>query len=337
MVDSERILLANCKARYILRRLKQPLDIVINKSKKQFDIDTQRKKILKLSEYNHNTSMLKQLISIKRSSLYFINLLASIYLYPVNAFADIHTAPVVIPAHKISRISGHPVSMYRLFRSNDKGEAVQIPFQIDEINEYTDYVLPNGPVNNANTSNGIFDNNDELSFMGDDVGVVKKPTSWKVKKPSITYELKISKSGIEGAVYVGIYFSSPPTISDKSYVVFDRNSAEIRTSRFRYQFDRKNYLVVRGVDLKKRDGSTKQIIKSSTFYMKADLKYFLTLEANHREIDSELEAYKSGPVRTIVRVSFSYSLMKLKFDLGMYTEVSFFPMPYIYLQLCITP
>jgi hypothetical protein len=66
------------------------------------------------------------------------------------------------------------------------------------------------------------------------------------------------------------------------------------------------------------------IIDSSTFYMKADLKYFVTVDANHRSINSKLEAYKTGPVRTIVRVSFFYSFLKLNFEIGMYTEVSFF-------------
>jgi hypothetical protein len=58
--------------------------------------------------------------------------------------------------------------------------------------------------------------------------------------------------------------------------------------------------------------------------MRADLKYFVTVEANHRSIDSALEAYKVGPVRSIIRISFHYTFLKLNFELGMYTEVSFF-------------
>ena len=69
---------------------------------------------------------------------------------------------------------------------------------------------------------------------------------------------------------------------------------------------------------------TKPLIDSSTFYLKADLKYFLTVFANHKSVNSELESYKTGPIRTIVRVAFYYVFLKLKFEVGMYTEVSLF-------------
>jgi hypothetical protein len=254
----------------------------------------------------------------------FLSSLASVLT--TNAQAGIHHAPVIIQAYKVKQVASHPVEMYRLFRSDKNGKAVPIPFQIDEINEYTDFILPNGPQNNTLTSNGIFDRRDELSFMGTDVGPRRPPTIWdkKTERPPILYEISISTPQIVGAVYVGVYFSNPPTISSKSYVVFDQKNAEVTTSRFRYKFDRNNYLVVRGIDLNKRDGSTRPIIDSSTFYLKADLKYFLTVEVNHNSMQSEIEAYKSGPIRTIVRVKFSYSMLRLKFDLGMYTEVSFF-------------
>jgi hypothetical protein len=58
--------------------------------------------------------------------------------------------------------------------------------------------------------------------------------------------------------------------------------------------------------------------------MRADLKYFLTFEANHNSVSSELEAYKIGPVRSIIRITYYYTLLRLNFQLGMYTEISFF-------------
>ena len=86
--------------------------------------------------------------------------------------------------------------------------------------------------------------------------------------------------------------------------------------------------MVRGVDkIIRKKGvapSYKSILAHSVFYMKADLKYFITVKANHRTIDSELEAYRTGPVRVLVRVNFFYKFLRLKFELGMYTEVSFF-------------
>lgn len=251
------------------------------------------------------------------------------------ASALIHTAPIVVAGNRVKPVTHYPVNMYRLFRSDETGNAVAIPFQIDEINEWGDYVLPLGGTVTAKTGNGIFDLQDELAFMGDDVGPIKTPAKWPAGKPALVFEIKLSYKGTngagdnQGAVYLGVYFQNPPPFSDKNYVFFNRDTAEVVTSRYRYGFDQQNWLVARRVEMLK-NGENKPkpdfipLLDSTTFYMKADLKYFLTVEANHRSIDSQLEAYKVGPVRSIVRISFHYTFLKLNFELGMYTEVSFF-------------
>ena len=255
-----------------------------------------------------------------------------------GAAAMVHSAPVIIKGQLIKAVTRYPLRMYRLFRTDAAtGKAVIIPFQIDEINEWGDYVLPEGGTVTAKTGTGIFDIQDELSFMGDDVGPATAPRDWgTLGKPAIVFEVRLSYKGRNpsgdslGAVYLGVYFQNPPQLSPRSYVSFDRPHAEVLTSRYRYGFDQKNWLVARHVDML-RPGPTPEsppefvpLLASSTFYMRADLKYFLTVEANHRSIDSLLEAYKTGPIRSIIRISFHYNFLKLNFELGMYTEVSFF-------------
>src|SRR5690606_18954326 len=120
------------------------------------------------------------------------------------------------------------------------------------------YVLTHGKNLVNDKSNGVFDLQDELSFMGDDVGEARAPTVWKFEKPAILRELRFDFDGENpvgpnsGSVFVGIYFRDPPPLSQKNYVVFDQNKAHVLTSRFRYKFDQKNYLVVEGVDMVKR-------------------------------------------------------------------------------------
>jgi hypothetical protein len=72
------------------------------------------------------------------------------------------------------------------------------------------------------------------------------------------------------------------------------------------------------------DSEAVPLLGSSTFYLKTDFKYFLTFNVNHSEVNSSLEAYKIGPIRAIVRVTFFYTILKINFQLGMYTEVSLF-------------
>ena len=264
----------------------------------------------------------------------FIAISLSFSLCPA-LYAAIHKAPIIIQGKLIRQVTNYPLDTYRLFRTAPNGEAVPIPFQIDEINEFGDYILSEGGTIPGETGNGIFDQQDELAIMGDDVGPAQKPTIWPSSMaPNILFEINVAFPGVnpmgdnKGAVYLGIYFKPAPPLSQKRYVIFNRKDGEVITSRYNYQFDLQNYLVVRGVEMMpaSRDKGQKpeKILDSSTFYMKADLKYFLNVEMNHRSVKSAIEAYKVGPVRAVVRVTFFYSMLKLNFELGMYTEVSFF-------------
>ena len=266
--------------------------------------------------------------------LRWLLLLSGTLISGLPAFAQkLHTAPIIIKADQIRDSSRHPISTYRLFRTTPQGTAEAIPFQIDEINEDGDYVLDQGKDTTARTGNTIFDRIDELSFMGDDVGPVLEPTAWPMGAPNFVYELTVTHPTQNpmgpsmGAVYIGIYYSSPPALSPKKYVIFQRNDAVVTTSRYKYQFDSNNWLIAKRVEVAKNETEPydyQPVLNSSTFYMKGDLKYFITFEANHRSINSELEAWKSGPIRSLIRVSFFYSLLKLKIKLDMYTEISFF-------------
>ena len=245
------------------------------------------------------------------------------------SFAGIHRAPIVIKAKEIGKAARYPVGFYRLFRSDAQGNAIPIPFQIDEVNRYGDYVLDKGPEPNNLTGNGYFDQDDELSFMGDDVGHINRPTRWpENRKPHLIFSINLSKAtnGVnrKGAVFLAVYYSQPSALDKKKYVIFDTARDRIVTSRYDYRFDQKNYLVVRDVSLVTHKAPPQQVISSSTFYLLADLKYFWAIDANHRSVDSQLESYKTGPVRTIVRVKFLYKFLSLNFEAGMYTEVSFF-------------
>ncbi len=315
--------------------------------------------------------------SLRKTLFFLVALVAMLILegFPLwsTVWAGIHSAPIVIPGQKVRQGLLYPLSMYRLFRTDPDGTPVAIPFQIDEVNKDGDYVLEVGDPE-FKKGNGVFDLSDELVFMGDDVGPIIKP-KWKGPSPAHLLEIRLiydselgnykpvqkqplkKEFGKMGAVYLAVFFKSPPPLSKKRYVSFDKDNAAVVTSRYRYQFNQQNYLVVRGIEMLPKTDSMEAdqiiplattppkyavaaksgkksalvndqkfipLIDSSTFYLKVDLKYFITLEVNHQSLNTALEAFKVGPVRVIVRVSFIYSFLKLNFELGMYTEVSFF-------------
>lgn len=245
------------------------------------------------------------------------------------SFPGIHKVPIIVQGVLLQSAQFYPLNSYRVFRTDPDGTAVPIPFQIDQKDKYQDFILDQGKNQNSKSSNGQLNGHDELCIMGNDVGVKKKPTKWNVAKPDTLFEMTFMKmddsaKAKEGAIYIGIYTKTPaPPLARAKYVSFDIEKEQVLTTRYRYLFNKKNYLVVRGVDIEKGDND-KQIILSSSVYMKMDMKYFLTLNLGHSDIESELDAFKVGPVRVIARVNFEYKVLKLKFDLGMYTEVSFF-------------
>lgn len=246
----------------------------------------------------------------------------------------IHDGPIVLKGKELLSITNYPIEMYRFFRIDADGRMKPIPFQIDEVNGYGDFVLEYGPLANPKDSNGIFDSQDELSLMGNDVGPVGTPQIWPGFPPDIIEEIRFdlaAKDGDkakQGAIYAAIYFQNPPRLdATTSYVAYSPSKGEVQTSRYRYRFDLKNYLVAQGVDIVNPAPALdrfKSLIDSSSFHLFADLKYFVSVNFNHRDVDSQLEAYRSGPIRTIVRFNFFYNILKLQFKLGLYTELSFF-------------
>ena len=251
---------------------------------------------------------------------------------PPTQLQGIHTTPVILSAYAHYSFAGFPLESFRLIR-NYKGVAQVIPFQIDEKNLYEDFVMEHHLGSEKEEfpaqGNGLFDGNDELSFMGSDTGSTAIPTTWNFAKPSYLFRVDAfpgAKEEEKGSVFVAIYIDpkTRPPLSQRRYVHFDIKKSKIETSHFHYAFDPNNYLTIREVELITHDKTPKKLIQSSSFYLKADLKYFLTIRVGHQDITSELKAYKIGPIRVLVKVAFLYTFLKLNFEMGMYTEVSFF-------------
>ncbi len=244
-----------------------------------------------------------------------------------NAYTAIHGYPVIIKGYQIRKALNYRTEAYQVFATDAQGTAHPIPFQIDEVNNLGDYVLDQGNKPNSASSNGVFDFYDELTIMGNDVGANTMPKKFMGGPPDTLYQVDISlpEKKLKGSIFIGIFYKDLPKKTKQKYVIFDENGHSIKTSSYQYRFDPKNYLVVSEIEKVGLSGlPNRKIIDSSTFYMQADLKYFLTVRANHRSVNSYLESYKSGPIRTIIRINFYYTFLKLNFEVGMYTEISFF-------------
>ena len=232
------------------------------------------------------------------------------------------SVPIILKAEDIDPIVNYPIAFMRLFRSAPDGKAVAIPFQIDEMNVYGDFVFnSNRPYDKANH---IFDRLDELSLMSGDLGIRKTPTSWpQGNKPFRLYEVLTNRRGTHNTFYVAIYLKKTPPRTAQAYVQFNPTTSTIETANYRLSLNRRNYLAIEEVLFKLRDKSV-SLIDWSSFYLKLDFKYFLTFEEDQDTIETKMSAWRAGPIRTVIRVDFVWKVLKLKLNPGFFTEMSFF-------------
>jgi len=78
-------------------------------------------------------------------------------IWPKTGYSSIHHAPIIVHGFKVRQITRYPISAYRLFKTLGDGSAQTIPFQIDELNEWGDYVLDQGSPVTKNDGNGLYD------------------------------------------------------------------------------------------------------------------------------------------------------------------------------------
>lgn len=231
--------------------------------------------------------------------------------------------PLIFRAQDIDPIANYPIRHLRVFRALATGEAIPIPFQIDELNRYGDFLFDNAS-NVQERGNKIFDRLDELSIMSGDLGVQNPPTKWTHGKPFRLYEVVTNVQHQRNTFYVGVFLGNKkPPLSSKVYVKFDAKQAIIDTANYRLLLNKKNYLAIEEV-LFKLPERNMSLIDWSSFHLKLDFKYFLTIEENHESIESKMSAYKSGAIRTIIKIDFILQLLKLKLNPGFFTEMSFF-------------
>lgn len=232
------------------------------------------------------------------------------------------SVPMVFKAENIDPIVNYPVAYMRVFRADPDGRAVAIPFQIDEMNVYGDFVFnTDRPYDQANH---IFDRLDELTLMSGDLGVRKTPTRWPHdNKPFRLYEVVTSRRVARNTFYVAIFLKKTPPRAAKTYVQFSPATSTIETANYYLSLNKRNYLAIEEVMFRLSDKNI-SLIDWSSFYLKLDFKYFLTFEEDQDTIETKMSAWKAGPVRTVIRVDFVLKVLKLKLNPGFFTEMSFF-------------
>ena len=261
----------------------------------------------------------------------FVLFLVALVMFASLAAAE--TGNIVLAKNSINRLFDHvivkgdtlkghlnkPIPLMRLYAFKE-GKMEPIPFQIDEITEEGDWVLPEkSPYLDKENSkksvllkedpHEVMDENDELAFMISDIGDRAAPSAWPVgwiyaDELILTDPLTQDK----GWVYL-FSFAEPPERSPVDYVTYDLppdRKDRLYTDNYTLGFSHivpitQDYLDYRdGINILDR-------MKMRTYFR---FFCFVKFDRNENDMQSMVWQYKDGPVRAVRMVRSSVRLIR---------------------------
>ncbi len=226
---------------------------------------------------------------------------------------------IVVMGSDLKENLNKPIPQMRLYAFKD-GKMQPAPFQIDEVLDNGDWVLPNKSpyltekqaaksILLQDDPPEIMDENDELAFMITDVGDQADPAVW----PSgwiYADEIMLTDpmTNERGWVYL-LSFSSPPERSPVDYVEYrlpENKRDRIYSENFTLGFSHEVPITQDYASFNDGDNIYDRL-KIRIFYR---FFYVLKFDRNENDMDSLVWQYKDGPVRAVRMVRSSIRLVR---------------------------
>jgi hypothetical protein len=185
-----------------------------------------------------------------------------------------------------------------------EGKAAPIPFQIDERDRRDRWVLDHGAKRSSDETPGVFDENDVLTFMNQDLGqrgdLARLPAG-----ATVWGEVRVG-SAISplGFAYVGV-FAQPPPLScpECTAARYDETSDRVYAERYALEF---HAPLPRHVAFVHTVGEFGENVVAG-IHADGEVRFLgglVTLRKTDADIQTELLGYRNGPVRTIRRARY---------------------------------
>jgi len=187
------------------------------------------------------------------------------------------------------------------------GALSPIPFQFDDINTKGFPYVPNGQIPVKGIEN-IFEKDDELVFMLKDTGEKASKKQLKSVEGSVVAMLDVSDDSVTRFVYI---LEDNPLRSDKYYAHYYEKIGLIQTDYYLLKTRKKN--ILDWYDLIYYSYSKdKSILDTMKIRIRARFGPFKAVLHN-KIIPSKVVAVKNGPVRSLVSINLSLSLLGINF------------------------
>ncbi len=225
---------------------------------------------------------------------------------------------IVVTGKDLKENQNKSIPLMRLYAFRD-GKMQPIPFQIDELTEKGDWVLPSKSPYLTEKQAGksqllhddppeVMDDNDELVFMITDIGDQADPAVWPTDwlyADELTLTDPLTKE--QGWVYL-LSFADPPEPSPVDYVEYrlpENKQDRIFTDFFTLGFSHEVPITQDYIDFNDGDNILDRM-KIRIFFR---FFYFIKFERTENDMASLLWQYKDGPVRVIRMIRSSIRLV----------------------------
>lgn len=219
----------------------------------------------------------------------------------------------------IPLLLGIPANHLRLYK-NINGQLRAIPFQIDQKDKSNRYVLSKVPAhkNEARSqrknlqNNFALDANDELVFMGFDLG--SEPYMLAQHKDQLI-EIKFLdvKSKRQRWLYIKYNGQAIEALSDVRYVNYDAKTDQFESALYRLGFNAARPFILNLFQLKTAEMKySENLVDSMRLQHSGKFLHFISFIRNASDYSSVISGIKYGPIRAIRRTK-----NKVKLFLGL--------------------
>ena len=213
-------------------------------------------------------------------------------------------SPVVVAGRNLKPFLKRSIDTIRLYAFKD-GKLRPIPFQIDERTADDQIAFEAGEDRRSDIDDGRLDVNDELVFMGRDVGDRAPAGSIRLGQSDLA-ELIVKDPRGRGWVYLLHFAQAPPPVAQGRYVSLDFRGDELlgwTAQRVQAKVGPDGHaLDLRSLRFSRATGGYGvDVIDRSKLHLSASY-LFLDIQRRFDEVRSSWRSYRQGPVRVVAGI-----------------------------------
>ncbi|MDD5557523.1 MAG: hypothetical protein PHN82_09795 [bacterium] len=212
-----------------------------------------------------------------------------------------HADPVVVRGDRLAPLAGVPVGRLALYAVRD-GKGAPLPFQVDERNAAGALSLTGPSGRPVNQDDGLFDGNDELVFMGGDLGGRAAGGELpSAATAAVEIECRDPRTGAAGYAYC-VAMPAPVPYEGHRYVRYDPARDYVTADRYELGYEPGGMKSYFSTLILKNGPAGRSPDILDRFKFRVDITFFfaiVSVSRNEDDMKSVLVGWRDGLVRAV--------------------------------------